>query len=109
MVRCFVAPCSLAKVTTRFMESLHFFQKKFGLSPGGKSFSPGEFFFLYFPVEIFEFSFNSWCKIGCSPGHLNRVYITQAQIFKKINWINKMMRKINKNNAMKMDMENAGS
>ena len=45
MVRCFVAPCSLAKVTTRFMESLHFFQKKFGLSPGGKSFSPGEFFF----------------------------------------------------------------
>ena len=47
MVRCFVAPCSLAKVTTRFMESLHFFQKKFGLSPSGKSFSLGEFFFFY--------------------------------------------------------------
>ena len=31
-------------------------------------------FFLYFPAEIFEFSFNSQCKIGCPPGHLDRVY-----------------------------------
>ena len=32
------------------------------------------FTFLYFPTEIFEFSFNPRCKIGWPQGHLDRVF-----------------------------------
>ena len=31
------------------------------------------FFFKYFPAEIFEFNFNTWCNIGLLLGHLGRV------------------------------------
>ena len=32
-------------------------------------------FFLYFPTENFEFSFNRRYKIGWPPRHLNRVFL----------------------------------
>ena len=37
--------------------------------------APVNLFFLYFPAEIFEFSFNSRWKIGWPPGHLERVFL----------------------------------
>ena len=38
------------------------------------SWATGEFsFFLYCPIEIFEFSFNSRCKTVWSPGYMGRV------------------------------------
>ena len=35
--------------------------------------TPAKFFFLFFPAEIFEISFNPRCEIGWPPGYLYRV------------------------------------
>ena len=38
------------------------------------------YFFLYFPTKIFEFSFNTRCKLECLRGHLDRVFICATQL-----------------------------
>ena len=43
-------------------------------SPLKTQLAPWIYFFLYFSAEIFEFSFNPRCKIGCPLGHLDSVF-----------------------------------
>ena len=48
--------------------------KIFAKLPGGESTNPYELIFLfYFSAILFEFDFNPRCKIGRSPGHLDRM------------------------------------
>ena len=56
------------------MESLHILNIIFASLPVKKSTGPVNLFFLYLSAEIFEFSFNPRCKIGCPLGHLDRVF-----------------------------------
>ena len=56
------------------MESLNFLNITFPYLPGEKSSDPRDcFLFLYFPTEIFKFSFDPQCKIGWPTGYLGRV------------------------------------
>ena len=42
-------------------------------SPVKNQLAPVDLIFFIFPAELFDFSFNPQCKIGWSPGHLDRV------------------------------------
>ena len=61
------------------MKSLHFLNMIFAKLLGEKCEAPVKFFFIYFPAEIFKFSFNSGYKIGWPPGHLDRVSVSHPQ------------------------------
>ena len=55
----------LAKVTTGFMESLHFLNKIFAYLPNGKSTCPSEFNFLFIsPLKSLNLVLISGKKIG---------------------------------------------
>ena len=76
MVRCFPCALDFGQINNTFYKIstfFHFLNIILAQPPGGKSTDHSEFF-LCFPTEIFEFSFDPWCKIGWSPGHLDRVF-----------------------------------
>ena len=70
MVRCFPYTLSFGQSSNAFCKISSFFKYIFAQLPCKKPTCPGE----YFPAEIFELSFNPWCKIGWPPGHLDRVF-----------------------------------
>ena len=67
----FLALWILVKVTTCFMESLHFFKHRLCLAPQWKINLP-QWIYFFFIFEIF--SFNPRCKIEWPPGSLDRVF-----------------------------------
>ena len=77
MVRYFPCALDFGQSNNMFHGISAFFKHNFCLAPRWKINWPRSrwtSFFLYFPAEIFGFSFNSWCKIGWPPGHLETVY-----------------------------------
>ena len=76
MVRCFFCTLDFGQSNNTFYEVSAFFKHGILLSsPVENQLAPVNAFFLCFPAEIFDFSFNPQCKIGWPPGHLDRVFL----------------------------------
>ena len=85
MVRCFPRALDFGQSNSTFYGISPFFKHNFCLAPRCKiNWSKWVwFFYIHFPAEIFEFSFNPRSKIEWLPRHLDRGVLRSRYFLKK--------------------------